>query len=465
MFKNFKKNDKYLTVSIYAFAVVAALAVIILVFVNLGKINDFLGQFATAMSAFIYGFGIAYICNPIYKKFSKHVFKFVERKKPMPRLRKALSLVATYIVFIGAIALAFIAIIPQIARNVTTLANNIKSYASSFQDWATDVLNKLHNIFPSIQPDQIVEHIKEMFVGDGAFSIQGIFDYLRQHIINFATTAVSQVFYVIVAFILSVYFLIYKDSIIARIKRILCAIFKKEHYESIIDFARYTDRTFGRYILGAVCDSILVGFVVFVILTIVRIPFAPLIGVIVGITNVIPFFGPFMGAIPSGLIILIAGRPYQVLVFALIIVIVQQIDGNLIAPHILGASTGLTPIGVIAAVTACSHLFGFVGMLIGVPLCAVIASLISKKIDKKLKKKKLPSDVGYFSAPDVFKDEKFIKAQHEIEAQTRIERMETIEKIKSENALVENAINEVEEKIISEKLQKSDSSNIRNTNK
>lgn len=462
MFKNFKKNDKYLTVSIYAFAVIAILVAIILIFINLGKINDFLGQFATAMSAFIYGFVIAYICNPIYKKFSKHVFKFVEKKKPMPRLRKALSLVATYIVFMGAITLAFVAIIPQIARNITTLAENIKDYMESFQVWATDFLNKLHEIFPSVQPEQIVDRIKEMFTGDGAFSFQSIFNYLRQHVLNFATTAVSQVFYVIVAFILSVYFLIYKDSIVARIKRILCAMFKKENYESIIDFARYTDRTFGRYILGAVCDSILVGFVVFIILTIVRIPFAPLIGVIVGITNVIPFFGPFMGAIPSGIIILIAGKPYQVLLFVLIIIIVQQIDGNLIAPHILGASTGLTPIGVIAAVTACSHLFGFVGMLIGVPLCAVIASLVSKKIDKKLKKKKLPSDIGYFSAPDVFKDEKFIKAQRELEAQSRVERMETIEKLKNENAITENAINEAEEKIINEKMQKSASSDTKN---
>lgn len=458
MFKNFKKNDKYLTVSIYAFAVIAALVAIVFIFVNLGKINDFLGQFANAMSAFIYGFVIAYICNPIYKKFSKHVFKFVEKKKPRPKLRKALSLVATYILFTGAIALVFIAIIPQIAKNVSTLAENIKSYVESFQVWATDLLNKLHEIFPSIQPEQIVERIKEMFTGDGMFSIQGIFDYLRQHLINFATTTVSQVFYVIVAFILSVYFLIYKDSIVARIKRVLCAIFKKEKYESIIDFARYTDKTFGRYILGAVCDSILVGFVVFIILTIVRIPFAPLIGVIVGVTNVIPFFGPFIGGIPSGIIILIAGKPLQVFLFVIIIVAVQQIDGNLIAPHILGASTGLTPIGVIAAVTACSHLFGFVGMLIGVPLCAVIASLVSKKIDRKLKKKKLPSDVEYFSAPDIFKDEKFIKAQHEIEAQSRIERMVTIEKIKTENALFESAINEVEEKIISEKMQKSPSS-------
>lgn len=451
MFKNFKKNDKYLTISIYSFLVIAAAVALVLVLLNLGKIGNVVGEFVTAMSAFVYGFGIAYVCNPISKKFHKHVFKFVEKKKPHPKLRKALSLVATYIVFIGAITLIFVAIIPQIARNVRTLADNLNSYVTSIQDWAMSILTKMSEKFPSINPEQTMEKIKEMFVGEGSFSIQSLINYLGQHVLNFATTAVSQVFYVIVAIILSVYFLIYKDSIIAKIKRILCAIFKKEKYEGIINFARYSDRTFGRYILGAICDSILVGLVVFIILSIVKIPFAPLIGVIVGITNVIPFFGPFMGAIPSAILILIAGNPYQVLFFVVMIVVVQQIDGNLIAPHILGASTGLTPIGVIAAVTACSHLFGFVGMLIGVPLCAVICYLISCNIEKKLKKKKLPQELEYYDTMDVFKDKKFIDAQCKIEAQARVERMEAIEKLKSESEKVESAITEAEEKILNEK--------------
>ena len=451
MFKKFKKNDKYFNIAVYVVITVSILIALVFLLINLGKIGGFIGGIISAMSAFVYGFVIAYICNSIYKKMHRYVFKFVERKKSHPKLRSVLSYFATYFIFIGVIALFAVLVIPSIGKNIELLFTNIGSYWGNFKDFGYNLLDKISSAFPSINQDDIIASFSSMFSLDGDF-FKTAFSFIGNNIFRIGQATIGTLFSIIVGFILSVYFLIYKHSIIARLKRVLCAIFKRNTYEGIIDFARYTDRTFGRYIMGAIFDSTLVGLVVFIILQIIGIKFAALIGVVVGITNVIPFFGPFLGAIPSALIILVTEpeRPYMVFIFVLIILIVQQIDGNLIAPHILGASTGLTPIGVIAAVTLCSHLFGFVGMVIGVPLCAVVTYYIGRFVDKKLKKKSLPSDIKYYESANVFENEEFIQASSEAEAQKRIERIVEIEKRKDEELAKENAVMEAEEKILSE---------------
>ena len=455
MFKNFKKNDKYFTIAVYTFLVVAALIGLIFVFMNFGKITTFVEGLIKALMSFVYGFSIAYICNPIYKSLHKYVFKFIDRKKERPKLRKGLSIFLTYIIFFALITLLLFAIIPQIANNIQDLGANIKEYGENFVNGLNNLLTKASSIFPGIHPDEIIQMVQNMFSGEGDGIIAQVINYILQNsgsILEAGSAVVSQIFAFFVGIILSIYFLVYKDFLIARLKRLLCSVFKKEGYERIINFGRYLDKTFGRYLLGALLDSILVGFVVFVILAIFKFPLAPLIGVIVGVTNVIPFFGPFLGGIPSALLILIHsdGGLVKALIFAVIIVIVQQVDGNIIAPHIHGSATGLTPIGVILAVTVCSHVFGFVGMLIGVPLCAVISYLVTILIEKKLKKKKMPVNVDCYRAKDIYKDDSFIKAKGALEAQERIEHHETVEKVKAENKVSEDVIHKVEERIVDE---------------
>ena len=230
-------------------------------------------------------------------------------------------------------------------------------------------------------------------------------------LISYATSMITslgpQIFQLMIGFILSVYFLIYKDSILVKCKRILCALFPEKAYNRIIHFSKYTNETFGKYIIGTICDAVLVGCVVTLVLAIFKFPYPAIIGLICGVTNVIPFFGPFIGAIPSGVLIFLTIKPedtgsdmdsltYKIIgaaIFALIILVIQQIDGNIIAPHILGESTGLTPIAVIAAITFCGHVFGFIGMLIGVPACAVIAYMFDCFIVSRLKRKKLPTSM------------------------------------------------------------------------
>lgn len=455
MFKNFKKNDKYFTIAIYTFLVIAALIGLIFVFMNFGKITSFIEGLVKALMSFVYGFSIAYICNPIYKRLHKYVFKFVDKKKEHPKLRKGFSIALTYIIFFALITLLLFAIIPQIANNIEDLGTNIQEYGTNFINGVNNLLTKVATIFPSIHPDEIVDMLNNMFAGEGDGLIARLVNYILQNggsILQAGSAVVGQIFAFFVGIILSIYFLIYKDLLIARMKRLLCSTFKKDGYERIINFGRYADKTFGRYLLSAIVDSIVVGLVVFIILAIFQFPLAPLIGVMVGITNVIPFFGPFLGGIPSALLILIHsdGGLVKALLFVLIIVIVQQIDGNIIAPHIHGSATGLTPIGVILAVSVCSHVLGFFGMIIGVPLCAVISYLFTLLIEKKLKSKKMPVNIDCYRAKDIYTDENFIRAKSALEAQERIAHHEAVERAKAENILTEEAIHEVEERIVDE---------------
>ena len=440
MFKKFKKNDKYFSIAVYAFLVIAASIGLIWLLLNFKTITTWFSGVITAMSSFVYGFVIAYICNAIYKKLHKYVFKFVDRKKPHPRLRKTLSIIFAYVIFLSSIFLLLLAILPSIITNISTLIDDISNYITDLEAWIENVLNAL-----SLNTEQVMESIYSFFSSEENGIFNKVLTYILANIVNIGKALVNQIFYIFVGLILSVYFLIYKDSIVAKSKRLFCAFFSEKNYKKIVNFARYSDRTFGRYMLGAIVDSALVGVVMFIVLTIFKFPFAPLIAVTCGVTNIIPFFGPFIGAIPSAILILIAtGDFFKVLIFAAIVLALQQVDGNLIAPHIHGASTGLTPIGVIAAVTFSSHVFGFVGMVIGVPFCAVITYYFSNYIKNRLKKKKMPTHADYYRVSDVFEDENFARARAALEADEQIDKSETI----TTAAIKTEVIQEIKEQVV-----------------
>ena len=416
MFKKLK-NQKYASIAYYAVWVIALCIALVFVLNSLDNIWAYIRNLITAVTAFIYGFVIAYICNPIYKKLHTYVFAFIEKKKAHPKLRKTFSLIFTYIIFFGIIAIIVFSLIPSFGDNFTKLANNIGSYLNNAMVWVTDLFENLKINIPILDSQKIIDTLTNFLKELDLTKFATI-------ILNTGVSIVQQIIYFVIGLILSVYFLMYKHSMTAKIRKLLCAMFSKKTYNRICEFAAYTDRTFGRYLMGAALDSLLVGTIVVVVLSILGYEFAPLIGVVVGITNIIPFFGPFLGAVPSALIILIADGPIKMLIFVIFILVLQQIDGNIINPHIVGATTGLTPIGVIASVTVCSHIFGFIGMVIGVPLFAVLTYIVSEILDNRLKKKNLPSDTKLFKNKDIYANEAFINASLEVEAMNLIEQQQ-----------------------------------------
>ena len=421
MFKKFK-NDKYASIAFYAFMVICLTVLLIFTILNIGAIWDYVLNLIGAVAAFIYGFVVAYICNPIYKRLYTYVFPFVEKKKPRPKLRKTLALILTYIIFFCIIAIIVFSLIPSFTDNFKTLADNIETYIVNLQEDITEFFEDFSIDIPIFDSDDIIDAIEGLLYDENGKLI--ILQYIGPTagiIINIGTNIVQHLVYFLIGLVLSVYFLMYKNSITAKIKKLFCAFFSKKTYSKLADFVTYTDKTFGRYLMGAILDSMLVGALVVIVLSIFQFKFAALIGVIVGLTNIIPFFGPFLGGIPSALIILIADSPFKMLLFIIIIVVLQQIDGNIINPHIVGATTGLTPLGVIASVTVCSHVLGFAGMVIGVPLCAVLSYVASQLVNNKLKKKNLAYNTELYKRPDVLNNEEFIKASLEVEAQNIID--------------------------------------------
>ena len=413
MFKFFKNSGKGLKNALAALIVGVILILLVFSIINIKPIFSYVNGIIGAMSAFIYGFVLAFLCNPVYKKIHKYVFKFIEIKSPHPKLRILFSILTTYLIFGGIIALIIFAILPDIHDNYKELTENIEFYMTELVKYARELLVKIG----VEKPDEALnEYILMAFealnitTGTPDLSADTLM-LIYNTLIAYATSMISsigpQIFQLMIGFILSVYFLIYKDSFLVKGKRILCALFSEKIYDKIIHFSKYTNETFGKYIIGTLCDAVLVGCVVTLVLAIFKFPYPALIGLICGVTNVIPFFGPFIGAIPSGILIFLTIKPedtgsdmdsltYKILgaaIFALIILVIQQIDGNIIAPHILGESTGLTPVAVIAAITFCGHVFGPVGMIIGVPAFAVIAYMFDCYVVSKLKKKKLPTSM------------------------------------------------------------------------
>ena len=240
MLKNWcKKNNKAISIAAISFIAVIAVVLVIFSLFNISAIKTFVkGIFATLLP-FVYGFTFAYLCNPIYKKLYRHVFKFCERKKSHPKLRKGLSILSAFIIFIGIIALILCGIIPQIVKVLDS--DSINSYIKAFEDFTYKLIDQI-SLTIKIDADQIQDFLTAKL---SEFSTKILSADLTTLIITFAKEIITQLFAIVVGLILSVYFLIYKESIIAKLKRFLCANFKKNSYEKIIDFARYTDKTFG----------------------------------------------------------------------------------------------------------------------------------------------------------------------------------------------------------------------------
>ena len=210
---------------------------------------------------------------------------------------------------------------------------------------------------------------------------------------NVLKVVASSIWNIVLGLIVSIYLLIDKEKFCALSRKITCALFNEEHSQVAIDLAHRTNDTFGKYLSGKIIDSAIIGILTFIILTIFKMPYTILISVIIGITNIIPFFGPFFGAIPSFVIIMFVS-PVKALWFLLIILIIQQLDGNVIGPKILGDSIGISAFWILFALLVAGKILGLVGMIIGVPLFAIIYSIIKDITESKLRKKGLPTETS-----------------------------------------------------------------------
>ncbi|MEG0615115.1 MAG: AI-2E family transporter [Oscillospiraceae bacterium] len=381
-------NKKYNTIALYCIIVFAVCLLLIFAIFKFEWIASFFAKLFHVLSPIIWGIVIAYIFNPFMVFCERHLRKPIEKKKKHPKLVRYLAVTAT-IIFLLAIITTFISIVfPQIVKSLLKIFMNLGEYFNSAEKFVNTLLDNnpsiksfVMNEFTSLQSyvmdmvSKLQPQLKEIIenVGIGAYNILiGIKDF-------------------ILGIIVSVYFLANKEGFKAQIKKFFFAILPQKTCKNMLEIWHNSDKKFTGFISGKLLDSLIIGMLCFIAMSIMDMPFVVLISFIVGVTNMIPFFGPFIGAIPSGILILLE-NPNKVILFVIFIIILQQFDGNILGPKILGDSTGLPAFWVIFAIIIGGGLFKFVGMLIGVPVFAIIYMLASEIINKQLQKKKLSKE-------------------------------------------------------------------------
>ena len=380
-------ESKYVKISIHAFLVIASAIILWACINNLSYLKGILGSVVKVIKPFIYAFVIAYIFNYPYKRLLK-LFDKIKTKKPIRKgFKVTVAIIISYTVLLSALGLFVYLVVPVIVNAVMGLLESAPQFIDNFrigaEKWIVAYLLKFD--IPASTITEILDGVvKEVSSG---FDLQSWVKTVASFLVSMSVELKNFG----LGLIISIYLLVDKNRFIMTGKKLVYSAFGQKKGDRTLEVLRFTDNTFGGYIIAKVVDSLIIGFICYICMLILRLDYAVLISVIVGITNVIPFFGPFIGAIPS-ILLLLSVNPWQALIFTILILVIQQFDGNVLGPRLLGDSTGIRAVYVVFAVIVGGGLFGIIGMFIGVPLFAVLYSLISENINEKIKQKNIKID-------------------------------------------------------------------------
>ena len=406
MFKKFKENAYWKTATL----LLICGGILILFSSLLGKTNFSAGFSAInkTLAPIYIGIICAFLVCPVYNKMVSLVYS----KKPNLNLAKVVATVVCLVIVVGFISLLAYFMIPQVIQSCMNLANTLPERAAALSDWLSTHFSRFPQLATWVDnlahtnTSEIIAWIQKNVIGENAVGIATMV----------SSGVVSAVKYVINAFVgilIMIYILNYKETLFAIAKKIIAATCTEKKQQSWFEFSEIFNETFVGFIVGRIIDSAIIGVLTYIVLAIVGIPFAPMISLIVGVTNVIPFFGPFIGAIPSFFILMLE-RPMAALEFLIIILIIQQLDGNVIGPKVVGNAIGIGSFWVLIAVLIVGGLFGFAGMVFGVPVFAVCYRYVNKLTTHSLDAKgKANATVDYYSLDKYGIDAKTMKMKKE----------------------------------------------------
>lgn len=378
-------NKKYNTISVYCIITFAICLALVLVCIKSTEIFGYIQQFFKVIAPVIWGIAIAYICNPVMKLFEKLFQKLFDKKKPHPKLNRSLSIFITMFLLIAIIVSILALVIIQVRDSIMEIYYSIPTYINQLENLVVKLLGDYPEAVKFIESQLDTVQPKLMdFANDLIAMLGDNFVKVKDGAIGFVVSMKD----FIIGFIVAIYLLFSKEIFTAQARKIAYAIFPKNICKGILRTCAKTNQTLSGFLSGKLLDSLIIGIICFSCMRIMNWEFVALISIIIGVTNIIPFFGPFFGAVPSALLLLMT-NPNHVIPFVIFIIILQQFDGNILGPKILGDSTGLSPFWVMFAIFVGGGLFGFMGMLLGVPVFAVIYALVSEFIETLLKKKKL----------------------------------------------------------------------------
>lgn len=380
---------------------------------HIGQLWGVVRRFFVAAAPLLVGFAIAFILLPLVSRIESFFSHKVFRRKPHPTVCRVLSIVITYVLILALVSGFFAILVPQIVKSLKSVATIItNAVPRSTQEFRTMLEKATFLQRLGLDPEQVLS------IWDGISTqvtsrlgeLSTYTDLLINNLLSIAGSISSSIysvlFHVLVGLIASIYMLMDRERFYSQAKKACYALMRPSACETLIYWTRRANEIFAGFITGKILDSLIIGVICYVCMLLFKIEYPLLISVIVGVTNIIPFFGPYIGAIPSILFLLLV-NPLSALWFTVFILILQQIDGNVIGPLILGDQVGLSAFWIMLSITIGGSLFGFVGMLLSVPVFALIYAIVKAVLESKLVKKNLPVDSAFYEkAPENLREDK-----------------------------------------------------------
>ena len=402
---NKHRYSQYIGWGITAFAVIAAGVLFYFSIDYMGDLVKAIRSLMGILSPFIWGLVISYLLVPSMMMYERKLFRplvaYIKKRRPKVKLSKklprVLALILAEIVMLLLITALIYLIVPQVYDSISAIITNSPAY---FESASKAIDNLLHD-FPEIEmyATKVFGNITETLTKWATNTLLPSMENIVTNITTGVFSVVKAVYNIAIGMIVSIYILYNKEPFIAHYRKTLYCLFKPEKARKISSALRFADRTFMGFIVGKLLDSAIIGMICYVGCVVMRMPYDLLISVIIGVTNIIPFFGPFIGAIPSALLVLLVD-PKMCLWFVIFIIVLQQIDGNIIGPKILGTSIGINGFWVLFSIVFFGGLFGFWGMLLGVPTFVIIYTAIERAVNRKLESRDLPTDASVYANLD-----------------------------------------------------------------
>ena len=435
-----------------------SLCIVIVFYFLLGKIGMLFSALAAlikSMSSIIAGCVIAFLLNPVmnllHKTFISLYTKIAKKasEKKIYNAAKTTAITITMILFIAFIVGFLLVLIPELRDSVVKFTDNFGTYINNIQNWA----NRFLRNYPSIEKifNTNLDNFEVMLMNLINQKLIPNMDTIVVYVSNGIMGGIKFFLDIVIGLIVAVYLLASKDTLSAQGKKLIYAVCEKERGNTVLHAFAYVNSVFGGFLNGKIVDSIIIGLLCSIILQLLNMPYAILISVVIGITNIIPFFGPIIGAVPCGVLVLV-DNPKKCIVFIIFVIILQQIDGNVIGPLILGDSTGLSGMWVLFSILIGGNLFGFPGMILGVPVFACIYTLCTILLRNALNKRGLNNSTEYFMKLHGFNEDGDPVSTDDVKRESAKERKKRIDKFNE----IQQSVHKVTESVIHHGKSKDD---------
>lgn len=394
-----KKYEQYWYAGLTGFFVIVAAVIVYTIFNNISGLGTIFSAINSALFPVYIGIVIAYLLSPLVDKTDQYIFiplwrkAFKEKESKARKVARGCSVVSVLIIAILVIFGLLMMVVPEVVNSISSLVSNLPGYYRNVIDWGEKVfhsnpeLGEYYREFSGTVYERLLTWLQQDLLPNS----NKLLSFLTDSVVNVASVLTN----LFVGVIISIYLMGSKEMFCAQVKKLLYAAFPVNRVNSMLDVLGETHTIFAKFISGKIIDSLIVGILTFIIMSIAGIPYAILISVIIGVTNIIPFFGQYIGIIPSAILVFIAS-PSKGILFLVLIIILMQFDGNVLGPRILGDSIGLGSFWILFSILFFGSLFGLFGMICAVPVFAIIYRMVKRWCAGRLAKKELPTETMYY---------------------------------------------------------------------